>query len=759
MTRAILVLLCLGLLVSAGVAFGSRLSFEEHAAVQESLSRVHPRTRASWLKERGVDDPYYTAVRMPDSGQGLREVGRWSYGPSYDVDGRVTPNETLVALARGSGVSLLRFSRLDSLTIELLSDINAEGLMCRVKVVDTLLYVGSRKGLEVYNIADEQNPVRLSWVPIPLNDFALQDSLVYTISGDDSFRIYNVSSPASPVLRGACVDSGDLVSVAGNAAFVGGRWGLYIIDVANPTNPHRIGSWGSAIEQVEARGHLCYVTTFNPNVPGEITFHVLDVAVPSLPYQIGSLDSAGGRDVCLIDTLAFGAGEEDFDQITVLSVADSTRPRLLGSAGRPGWGYGVWASGPAQSAFVGSHWTGLQIYDIRNSSLPVRDTFLLDADQALDVYIDGDRAYVADCMAGLKILDVSDPARPTTLGSYDTAGQMPSMASAVARDSFAFVDWFWFRVVDVSDPAHPKAAGQLDPFAPPEDMVLRDSFVYCAEINRFQIVNVARPREPVLVGSCVAGDLTRAGLVVRDTLAYFIGPFEGLEVFSVENPTAPYLLNTVAEIRAAGCDVIDTLLYVGDYDDSLHIWSFADPLAPYQLSSVFAVRSGYGVAVLGRYAYVGCDSRVRVFDVLDARNPVEVGSCATPYEIRRVEAGNGYVYACCWEAGVSIFDTFQSGVESRASPSFKSSELVVGSPVAGDAVSLELRAKPGSAVRVTIIDAVGRVLLRNRPVVVPGSGIYRHQMNVGSLPAGVYIINVRVGLETRLTRFVKLRRR
>jgi hypothetical protein len=50
------------LLLGAAVAFGSRLSFQEHAAVQESLSRVHPRMRAGWLKERGVDDPYYTTV-------------------------------------------------------------------------------------------------------------------------------------------------------------------------------------------------------------------------------------------------------------------------------------------------------------------------------------------------------------------------------------------------------------------------------------------------------------------------------------------------------------------------------------------------------------------------------------------------------------------------------------------------------------------------------------------------------------------------
>jgi hypothetical protein len=46
MTRAISVLLGLGLLAATGVARGFPREFEEQAAVQESLSRVHPRMRA-----------------------------------------------------------------------------------------------------------------------------------------------------------------------------------------------------------------------------------------------------------------------------------------------------------------------------------------------------------------------------------------------------------------------------------------------------------------------------------------------------------------------------------------------------------------------------------------------------------------------------------------------------------------------------------------------------------------------------------------
>ena len=40
-------LILLAVLCLAAGAFGGRLSFQEHAAVQESLARVHPRMRAT----------------------------------------------------------------------------------------------------------------------------------------------------------------------------------------------------------------------------------------------------------------------------------------------------------------------------------------------------------------------------------------------------------------------------------------------------------------------------------------------------------------------------------------------------------------------------------------------------------------------------------------------------------------------------------------------------------------------------------------
>jgi len=51
-------LVCLLLLVSASAAWPNG-DFGQERAIMDSLSRVHPRFRGSWLAERGIRDEYW----------------------------------------------------------------------------------------------------------------------------------------------------------------------------------------------------------------------------------------------------------------------------------------------------------------------------------------------------------------------------------------------------------------------------------------------------------------------------------------------------------------------------------------------------------------------------------------------------------------------------------------------------------------------------------------------------------------------------
>ena len=167
-----LVVLCL-----AAGARGRELSFQEHAAVQESLSHVHPRMRASWLRERGLDDSYYTTFHRPES-TGLACIGRWPWGPSWELAGR----DTFLYLGSGSGVRILSIA--DSVQPRMLGQVNARGLVCQVVVQDSLLFVACGSwGAQIYSVSDPTNPRELGSMDAVIGDICVKDTFCYTIGG------------------------------------------------------------------------------------------------------------------------------------------------------------------------------------------------------------------------------------------------------------------------------------------------------------------------------------------------------------------------------------------------------------------------------------------------------------------------------------------------------------------------------------------------------------------------------------------------
>ena len=248
----------------------------------------------------------------------------------------------------------------------------------------------------------------------------------------------------------------------------------------------------------------------------------------------------------MADSLLFLSGfDTGGHELRVVSISDSTAPYVLGSCWTRGVNFGVWANLPHQRSFVADKTRGLAVVDISNLHIPVLDTSLYAAGYSVDVCIDGSRAYVASDIYGMVILDISDPAQPHQLGAMDSTRQL-DVHTVAARDSFAYmhfsVSLLDLRSIDVTDPRNPVSAGGYNVPAWPEDMELRDSLLYVAEMYHFQVVNVARPREPVLVGSCTAGDANSAGLSVRDTLA-FIGNFMS-QVVNISDPTNPAVVGT-----------------------------------------------------------------------------------------------------------------------------------------------------------------------------------------------------------------------
>ena len=701
-------------------------SWQEEMALRDSLHRVHPRLRNRWLDKRGITLPGESAP-LPasrDSGP-LRLAGKYGRGPAVEVTGR----GTLVALTLGSEVALLSFANPDSPVV--LSEIQLDVIPRQSALYDSFL-VTSDDGIEFWSISDPRAPVKRSSIPYMTGDFAIADTLLFFVRGD-TFHAYSIADPVHPYQLGRCAEGGYVMAATTNVAVVQAPGDVVdFIDVSNPSAPHRAGTYPDFMLGAAVRGNLCCMVTYWITDDDNCRFDVLDISDLANVRRIAHIDGVGGYDVHLSGPLAFVSGYQYAEwEFAMVDIADSTRPSVVSRCTTSGYNEAVWADWTSNYAYVADR-IGLTVVDISNLNQPVVDTCFMKASYAYDVYVYGNRAYVADYTGGLKVLDVSDPDTPTELGGADSIHA--TSEAVVANDSFAFIGWWprpYLRSFDVTDPAHPALAGGLVTETKPMDMALRDTLIYLAGRLRFNVVNVARPRQPVLVGSCVTGDLQTAGISLQGRYAYVAGAYDGLYIVDVIDPRNPAPVRILSGLRSSGCKVRDTLLYFPDNDDSLHIFSVANLYAVYQIGAVGFDADVWDVDLLDNLAFVASIQAVNVVDVSDPRNPVLIGRYQTPDDVWQLTVESGRLYAASFAAGVCIFDTAHVAVaEPRSEPKQRGSARLRPPSVAKGAMRVE-----SGGGRVRLFDVAGKKAAELK------SGVN----DVSRIPAGIYFVRTDSG--------------
>jgi hypothetical protein len=718
-------------------ALGREPGFAEYRSVRDSLRTVAPSHRARWLQARGLDVSEFVPTYRPDSATGLRLVGKYGRGPALSVTGQ----DSLVFVAMGSEVAVVD-AAIPSIP-HVLAEIQLGFLPSRVRVRDSLLLVCGA-AVEVWSIATPSLPRFISRLPMSVYDFCIRDTLLFLMSRD-TFMVYNIAAPASPQRLGAYPDSGYATTITGNTVVIMLASGLGFVDVSNPASPHRVGSYGGYLWSACARGNICCMTAGNPNQPTWLQLQVIDISDPASAFPLGSLDSAGGYDLVIEDSMLYASGFYTGNhEFQIIGLGDSAHPRRVGACLTYGDNSGVWVDSQSRFAFVADRHMGLAVIDKTIPSSPFLDTLVLRADQARDVSVKDGLAFVADFTAGHKVLDVTDPTRPTEIGALDTLSGGFDVNAVAAMDSFICAGW-WpqpkFRTVNVVDPTQPVNAGGCTTFDDPQAIVVRDSWAYVAQRLRFQIFNVARPRAPVLVGSCVLPDESN-DLWLSDTIAYVANL--GLVMVSVANPAAPRILGTWPG-EALGVTIRDTIAYVACVGSFVTV-NVANPASPRTLDSLPANELLYDVVLVDTLAYAG-GKLLHVYNVADPANVREVATWNPPYSIRRLEYVPPFVYVACYEAGVCILDTLAVGIaETPASALRNPPGLSVSPNPAHDRIVLRGARELSEVV---LWDVSGRVARR---ILLDGGTT---AVSLSGLQPGVYLCSIAVGGKRETVKLIK----
>jgi len=130
-------------------------------------------------------------------------------------------------------------------------------------------------------------------------------------------------------------------------------------------------------------------------------------------------------------------------RLVVLDISDPTHPAFVGQTGvLPGIAD---VAVSASTAYVADGDAGLRVVDVSNPATPTELGFYDTPGYARGVVVSGSTAYVADrgifdgsqrVGSGLRVVDVGNPASPTEIGYYATAGGLGVWPWPAARPTW-----------------------------------------------------------------------------------------------------------------------------------------------------------------------------------------------------------------------------------------------------------------------------------------------------------------------------------
>lgn len=586
-------------------------------------------------------------------------------------------------------------------------------------------------GLQVFDISDPANPSFVIGVDSLEYCEGINISTPYAfLAAGSRTHIVDISDPANPVYTGQIPATEgyhqDVNVISGHAYVCDFDNGIRVVDITNPAQPNEVMlvQLNSGVADILFDGNFAYVANRASGL------QILDITTPSAP-TVGALFDTPGT----LRKAAFGA-------ITINST-------------------------PTGHIFAADV-SGIRAINVSTPATPVESGALTVSaaapGSAFSTFLDGNKAYVAYGSAGFRILDVSNPANISELGVFDTPGDARRV---VVKDDVAFVADrdAGVRVVNVADPASPI---EITTFATPRarDIAIFGDYVFVAASDSgIGIIDASDAANPQFV--TYAKDAYGEGVAAfADVLA--ATTYGTIAFYDIADPANPAFVSQISQSFGTGVFSIDAdFAYVSDFD-TLRIYSISDLNDVREVGKVFTDGSFDGSAVRdGDYVYVNSEEEgVRVYDVTDPANPVEVAFFDGAPIARGVTARNGSAYVAERADGLSIYrNDLVTSVDDD--PGITPERFVLQQNYPNPfnpstKINFTIPASVGlTAVRLEIYNVVGqkvRTLVNGKQPAGPYSIEWNGRNDNGAiLPSGIYVYRLTVGEQTSSRRMLLLK--
>ena len=280
----------------------------------------------------------------------------------------------------------------------------------------------------------------------------VQGTIAYV--GQASLVTFDVSDPAKPKQLGTLYVPGKIlgVTVDGTRCYLAaGARGMYIVDVSEPTDPELLGSFDTTggVRQIVFHKGNAYLAQ------GSEGLQVLDVSLPERPRRGASLRSRHEvRAVAIHDDLL--ALAEGHAGVRLFELTHTGAPLEIAALDS--------ADGASDVAFLGdlllvaAGRRGLLVYRLQRNDEPALLAELpFDDSAAMSLAVDADTVLVTDGESDLHLVGLAEPAAPRLLATAGIhRGARAGHVTVVDGVAYVAADIAGIAVIDVSDPATPK---------------------------------------------------------------------------------------------------------------------------------------------------------------------------------------------------------------------------------------------------------------------------------------------------------------
>jgi len=382
--------------------------------------------------------------------------------------------------------------------------------------------------LGIYDVRDPEKPEAVGFISVGgASDVDVVGLYAY-VSGR-SFQVIDVSTPSQPKRVGR-YDTGSLsTKIIGARAYLATSVpGPTILDLTDPTTPTLVGSraFPNRTFEVWADGSMAYVND------GDTGLHLVDVTQPARPVEVANYPQWHANDMRIVGGLAYLT---DGEGLRILDVTDARNVHEVGFYNAPVYSRGVWVE--AHYAYVADERAGLRIVDVGDPTAPREvGAFALPNPETRSfnaVKVVGSYAYLTG--NGFWVIDVSDPTAPRQAGSY---GVYSDVIDVQGNRAYLQAGNAGLRILDVSNPAAPTLLTTYAMLGVTEGIQVVGRYAYLANYSAgLRVVDVADPnrlREVAYHDTPSPGDVW--GVDVHDGLVYLAAETNGLLVVEDVGP-------------------------------------------------------------------------------------------------------------------------------------------------------------------------------------------------------------------------------